>query len=102
MTDPKQKLTAADGEAAGLPGWRHTGDTIQAEFPTGDFNTGLSLVTLIGESADAANHHPDVTLTYPSVAVTLSSHDVGGVTSRDIDLARAISEHAASLGVSPT
>lgn len=101
MTDPKQKLTATDVEAAGLKGWRNTGDAIRAEFPTGDFNTGLRLVTLIGESADAANHHPDITLTYPSVSVTLSSHDVGGLTSRDIDLARAISGHAAGLGVSP-
>lgn len=101
MTDPKQKLTATDVEAAGLNGWRHTGDAIRAEFPTGDFNTGLRLVTLIGESADAANHHPDITLTYPSVSVTLSSHDVGGLTSRDIDLARVISGHAAGLGVDP-
>lgn len=101
MTDPKQKLTASDVEAAGLTGWQYAGDTITADFRTGDFNTGLRLVTLIGESADAANHHPDVTLTYPSVAVTLSSHDVGGVTTRDIDLARAISAHATDLGVSP-
>lgn len=99
MTDPKQKLTAADVEAAGLSGWHQAGDTIRAEFATGDFNTGLRLVALIGESADEANHHPDVTLTYPTVAVTLSSHDVGGVTSRDIDLARVITGHAVSLGV---
>ncbi|MCS5478422.1 4a-hydroxytetrahydrobiopterin dehydratase [Corynebacterium sp. YIM 101645] len=99
MTDPKQKLTAADVESAGLSGWHHAGDTIRAEFATGDFNTGLRLVTLIGESADVANHHPDVTLTYPTVSVTLSSHDVGGVTSRDIDLARTITGHAGSLGV---
>ena len=101
MTDPKQKLTAADVEEAGLGGWQHAGDTIRAEFATDDFATGLHLVTLIGESADAANHHPDVTLTYPSVSVTLSSHDVGGVTSRDIDLARDINRHAEKLGVAP-
>ncbi|QGU03693.1 4a-hydroxytetrahydrobiopterin dehydratase [Corynebacterium comes] len=101
MTDPKQKLTAADVEAAGLTGWRHAGDNIQVEYSTGDFTTGLRLVTLIGESADAANHHPDITLTYPSVSVTLSSHDVGGLTSRDIDLARIISGHAEGLGVTP-
>jgi 4a-hydroxytetrahydrobiopterin dehydratase len=56
-------------------------------------------VNRIGASAEKANHHPDLTLTYPQVRVTLSSHDVGGITSRDIDLARTISGHAADLGV---
>jgi 4a-hydroxytetrahydrobiopterin dehydratase len=55
-------------------------------------------VDRIGATAEEANHHPDVSLTYPEVIVTLSSHDVGGITSRDIDLARRISEHAAELG----
>lgn len=102
MSDPRQTLTAAEIDEAGLSGWRSSGDTIRVEYDTGDFNTGLRLVALLGESADAANHHPDVTLTYPSVSVTLSSHDVGGVTSRDIGLARTISGHAEELGVTPT
>ncbi|MDP9889578.1 pterin-4a-carbinolamine dehydratase [Pseudarthrobacter enclensis] len=53
----------------------------------------------IGASAEEVNHHPDLTLTYSTVGVTLSSHDVGGITSRDIDLARIISGHAADLGL---
>ena len=53
----------------------------------------------IGALAEEANHHPDVDLRYPHVNVTLFSHDVFGVTSRDIDLARAISAAAADLGV---
>ncbi|MBU1802009.1 MAG: 4a-hydroxytetrahydrobiopterin dehydratase, partial [Actinobacteria bacterium] len=55
-------------------------------------------VQAIGAAADEMNHHPDVELTYPRVAVRLSSHDVGGVTRRDVVLARAISEMAAKLG----
>ncbi|CAN5477965.1 VOC family protein [soil metagenome] len=48
------------------------------------------------------NHHPDVELTYPYVDVRLSSHDVGGVTRRDVILARAISEIAAQLEADST
>ncbi|AGF71468.1 4a-hydroxytetrahydrobiopterin dehydratase [Corynebacterium halotolerans] len=99
MSDPKQKLTPQQIEDAALTGWRQADQTIRAEFDTGDFATGLRLVNLIGESAETANHHPDLTLTYPSVAVTLSSHDVNGLTSRDVDLARTINRHAAELGV---
>lgn len=99
MTDPKQKLSAEQIRDADLTGWRQTDGTIRAEFATGDFATGLRLVNLIGESAEAANHHPDITLTYPTVTVTLSSHDVGGLTSRDVDLARTVNGHAAHLGV---
>ena len=49
--------------------------------------------------AEEANHHPDVVLTYPQVDVDLRSHDVGGVTVRDLDLARRISAIATELGV---
>jgi len=102
MIDPKQKLTTQQIRDAELTGWRQIDETIQAQFATGDFDTGLKLVNLIGESAEAANHHPDIALTYPNVSVTLSSHDVGGLTSRDVTLARKITEHAEGLGVKAT
>lgn len=100
MQDPKQQLSASEIADARLTDWRHVDDTLTARFRSGSFAQGLELVNRIGASAEAANHHPDVLLTYPSVTVTLSSHDVGGVTSRDVRLARAISEHAEALGVS--
>ena len=72
---------------------------LHARFRTGSFVKGLELVNRIGEAAEEANHHPDVDLTYPHARRRLVSHDVGGVTSRDLDLARRISEIAAELGV---
>lgn len=101
MADPKQILTPDQIAEAAPAAWRHEGETLTVRFATGDFATGLALVDRIGASAEEANHHPDIVLTYPEVAVTLSSHDVGGVTSRDIALARTIDEHAAALGVAP-
>lgn len=100
MADPKQTLTPTEIADAALADWRHDGDTLTARFATGDFATGLDLVNRIGAAAEKANHHPDLTLTYPEVTATLTSHDVGGITSRDLDMARVISEHAATLGVS--
>lgn len=95
--DPRQTLTGHEVEAALLSDWRIMFDTLQARFSTGDFATGLRLVNAIGEAAEAANHHPDVDLRYPWVHVRLSSHEVGGITIRDLDLAREISRAAAGV-----
>jgi len=99
MTDAQQKLSATQVREAGLEDWEQIFDRIKARFRTGDFATGLALVNKIGAAAEAANHHPDIQLTYSDVIVTLSSHDVRGITSRDLDLARQISSHAAELGI---
>ena len=99
MADKRTLLTADQIAEAGLTRWRRVEDSLTARFATGDFATGLALVNRIGVSAEAADHHPDLTLTYPEVGVTLTSHDVGGITSRDVDLARVIDEHADTLGV---
>lgn len=92
-------LTHSQIQAAGLADWRQLLGSLKARFRTGDFTRGLALVDRIGSAAEEANHHPEISLTYSEVIVTLSSHDVGGITQRDIDLARAISSCAAEAGV---
>ena len=99
MTDAKQVLRYPDVVAEGLDDWRFFLMKLHARFMTGSFVKGLELVTRITEAAEDANHHPDVVLTYPHVDVDLQSHDVHAVTSRDIALARRISEIAAELGI---
>jgi len=98
-TDPQKRLSESDIEEAELADWRVLFFTLHARFRTGDFETGLELVKKIGKAADKADHHPEIDLSYPLVDVRLSSHDAGGVTSRDIDLARQISGFAADLDV---
>lgn len=83
----------------GLDDWRSMYDAIEARFRTGDFATGLEFVNRIGAAAESADHHPDIRLGYGHVDVTLSSHDVGGKTQRDVDLARTISAIAGELGI---
>ena len=97
--EQKQLLSFAEVEAAGLSDWRQLFEALRTRFVTGGFNQGLELVTRIAALADEADHHPDVDLRYPHVNVTIFSHDVFGVTSRDVDLARAISAAAADLGI---
>ncbi|MBA2953630.1 4a-hydroxytetrahydrobiopterin dehydratase [Nocardioides sp. MAH-18] len=99
MTDSKTVLRYPQVQAEGLDDWRFFLMKLHARFSTRSFVKGLELVTRITEAAEEANHHPDVVLTYPQVDVDLQSHDVHGVTSRDIALARRISEIAAELGV---
>ena len=91
MSDPKQTLSTAEVVESGLDDWRQLLGVIRARYRTGDFATGLALVDRVGALAEAADHHPDITLTYPEVVISMSSHDVDGITSRDIDLAREIS-----------
>jgi 4a-hydroxytetrahydrobiopterin dehydratase len=83
----------------GVEDWRVLAHGIAARFRTGSFATGVDLVDAIGELADAANHHPDVDLRYPAVTVRLISHDIGGLSERDVELARRISAAARELGV---
>ena len=93
------KLSSQQILDAGLDDWRKLAQALHARFLTGDFVTGLKFVTAVTEAAEQANHHPDVTLTYPSVDMKLISHDVSQVTQRDIDLARRISDIAREQGI---
>ena len=81
------------------PGWEVMLGAIEAVYATGDFATGLAFVDRIGAEAETADHHPDITLSYPQVHVRLTSHDVGGVTDRDIALAGKIRDIAAEMGI---
>jgi 4a-hydroxytetrahydrobiopterin dehydratase len=94
------KLTARQVSGSeGLGDWRVLLRTLQASFRTGSMARGLELAAAIGAAADAANHHPDLTVTYPRVHVLLTTHDAGGLTLRDVELARTISAVAADLGI---
>ncbi|HTT91453.1 MAG TPA: VOC family protein [Acidimicrobiales bacterium] len=87
-------------DAAGVEDWRVLlGDRACAYFRTRSFATGVRLVGAIGALADAANHHPDLDLRFAGVTVCLSTHDVDGLSEKDIGLARQISAAAHQLGV---
>lgn len=82
-----------------LADWRKLATSLHARFLTKNFAAGLEFVTAVTEAAEAANHHPDVKLTYPWVDLLLISHDVNAITARDLDLAEKISGLAADRGI---
>lgn len=98
---PEDKITLEPGQLVEehLDDWRYLGGQLQARFRTRNFNAGVQFVNQIGAEADAADHHPDVDLRYSYVHVAMHSHDVRGITRRDVRLARAISQFAREAGV---
>jgi len=76
----------------------HLDGALHATFRTGDFAAALKLVDAVGEIAESMNHHPDISLGYGQVSFRLSSHDVGGVSERDLQLAESITSTAESQG----
>lgn len=93
--------TGGEVLAAGLTDWRQLLGTLNARFTTRDFASALDLVDAIGAAAEQVDHHPDIVLRWGSVGVRLSSHDVGGLTDRDLRLAGTISALAAARGATP-
>jgi len=84
---------------AGLHGWVNLLGGLQTRVATPDFATGLALVDAIGAVAEELDHHPDLGLRYRQVDIRLTSHDVGGITDRDLRLARRITELAIAAGL---
>lgn len=99
--DPRRTLSERELSEQSLPDWRMLIDRLHASFDTGDFATGARLVEAIAAAAEEQDHHPDLDLAYGRLDVRLISHDVGGVTARDIALARTVSELARAAGVTP-
>jgi 4a-hydroxytetrahydrobiopterin dehydratase len=77
---------------AGLKGWKEEAgrDAIVKEFRFADFNQAFAFMTQVALKAERMDHHPEWSNVYNRVSVLLSTHDCGGVSQRDIDLARFI------------
>jgi 4a-hydroxytetrahydrobiopterin dehydratase len=91
-------LTASEIDQAlqDLPCWTRNGNAIVRVFQFGNFLQAMEFVNQIAVAAEAANHHPDILINYNKVTLTLVSHDSGGVTQRDLRMARKINEVAGS------
>lgn len=96
--EPTRALTELELVDERLTDWRMLIDRLHASFDTGDFLTAVELVNTITVAAEEMGHHPDVDVSYGRLDVRLFSRDVGGVTSRDVALARTISQLAVAAG----
>jgi 4a-hydroxytetrahydrobiopterin dehydratase len=75
---------------AGTPGWTRAGNELRRTYRFRDFREALAFVNRVGAVAEDAGHHPDIDIRYDTVTLALTTHDAGGLTARDFDLARAI------------
>ena len=95
-----EQFTASQvSDVPDLGDWRVLLRSLHSSFRTGSMATGVSFVERIGKAADEMNHHPDLTVTYPRVHVLLTTHEAGGLTIRDVELARTISAIAVDMGI---
>ena len=77
--------------------WSHAGKAIRRKYMFKAFVPAISFVNRIAEAAEKAGHHPDITINYNAVLISLSTHSEGGVTDKDFDLARQIDQIAETI-----
>lgn len=94
-----QKLSgdARSAALAGLSGWSEVAgrDAISKTFVFKDFNQAFGFMTRVAFIAEKMDHHPEWSNVYKTVQVTLSTHDAGGLTEKDVKLAREMDSIAA-------
>lgn len=89
-----RQLTAA---LKTLSGWKHSAGAIQKEFKFADFSAAFAFMVRVALAAEKRNHHPDWSNSYNRVEVRLSTHDAGGVTALDIELAAEMDRLAGEI-----
>jgi 4a-hydroxytetrahydrobiopterin dehydratase len=89
---PLMNETEITSRLQSAAGWQREGADIVRLFGFEDFIQAVEFVNEVAELAEAAGHHPDIDIRYNKVRLALSSHDAGGLTQRDFDLASSIDE----------
>ena len=82
----------ARGRLEGLPGWEYAHGRIRKQFVFRTFLRAIAFVNTVANLAEAAKHHPDMTINYNKVTLRLITHSDGALTERDFDLARRIEQ----------
>ena len=94
----KLSQTAIDERLGSLTEWSQGGETLQRTYGFKDFVAAIAFVNRVAETAERMQHHPDILVRYSKVTLTLSTHDAGGITEKDFDLAAACDAIAAEYG----
>jgi 4a-hydroxytetrahydrobiopterin dehydratase len=83
-----------ESRLAQLDGWQRDGDAIKRQFKFEDFQASVDFVNRIAPAAEEMNHHPDISISWNTVDLTLSTHSEGGLTENDFQLAEQINSLA--------
>jgi 4a-hydroxytetrahydrobiopterin dehydratase len=86
------RLTEHEIQAAlaALPGWAGKGGALSRRFTFSTFPAAIAFVDRVAAVAEEVGHHPDIGISYTVVTLRLSTHDAGGVTAKDVDLAHRL------------
>ena len=87
-----------DEALADIPDWCRDGGALRTEIRFRTFAEAFAMATRVALLAEKRNHHPDLTVGWGRLGIALTSHDAGGITRRDTDMARAIAEWTRSKG----
>ena len=90
MTSERLSDIAIQRELGNLQGWSRRGDVITKTFQFREFLAGIDFVNAVAKAAEAVDHHPDVDIRYTKIICSLSTHSAGGITQKDLDLAKQI------------
>ena len=96
MAESMQKLRDKELQeaVAKLPGWRLEDGKLLRDFSFADFVAAMAFVNKIAETAESAGHHPDIDIRYNKVRLGLVTHDAGGITAKDVEMAGVLSLRA--------
>jgi 4a-hydroxytetrahydrobiopterin dehydratase len=83
-----------ESRLAELEGWRRIGEAIVKTFERGDFVGSVKFLDSVVEPAEEMNHHPDVSISWDKVQLSISTHSEGGLTAADFELARRVDDLA--------
>ena len=75
-----------------LPEWRYEGGQLRRSYKTYGFKSSVMVANAVAHLAEAAWHHPDITISFGKVEVAIESHDAGGITDRDFELASKVEQ----------
>lgn len=97
-------ISASDFAALdGMANWTYDDGAIRSEFAAPSYPEAAGLAKQVADAAEAADHHPDMSIRYPGVLeVVLTTHSAGGLTNLDVDLAREVDSLAAEAGATPS
>ena len=79
-----------------LPGWTNEQGALQRQFTFKSFPDAIAFVARLAFDAEAADHHPDIQISYRKVTIRWSTHDEGGITEKDFTCARQADQFASS------
>jgi 4a-hydroxytetrahydrobiopterin dehydratase len=95
---PRLPPAAVDGWLAAHPGWARDGEALVRTFTFADFGAAVAFTVRLGFVAEKRDHHPDVLVSWGKARVLWTTHDAGGITQLDLELAEATDKLGATPG----